>query len=76
MFTSILQCWESKYLSKSIATLRSWVQIQPGTDILDSIVDFILTVFFEITIKSYVDCEISSQMENLLCECISFGGVS
>ena len=56
-------------------TQRSWVRIPAEADILDSIVDFILTSFFEFSIKSYKYCEIYSKMENLLCEYISFGGV-
>ena len=55
--------------------VRSRVRIPLDADILDSIVDFILTIFFEFSIKSYKYCEIFSEMENLLCEYISFGGV-
>ena len=55
---------------------RLWVRIPPDADILDSIVDFILTSFFEFSIKSYKYCEIFSEMENLLCEYISFVGVT
>ena len=54
---------------------RSWVRIPPESDISDSIVDFILSSFFEFSIKSYKCCEIFSKMENLLCEYIFFGGV-
>ena len=55
---------------------KSRVRIPPDADILDSIVGFIFTSFFEFSIKIYKYCEIFSQMENLLCEYISFGGVN
>ena len=37
--------------------------------------DCILRVLTEFSTKSYTYSEFSSKMENLLCECISFGGV-
>ena len=43
--------------------------------VLDSIVDRFLTILTEFSIKSYIDTEISSSMENQVCEYISFGGV-
>ena len=57
------------------------VQKVPGSnptgcnDILDSIVDFVLTNFFGFCIKSYKYCENFSEMENQVCERTSFGGV-
>ena len=42
---------------------------------LDSIVDRVLTRLIGITMKNYIYAEISSQMENQLCEYVSFGGV-
>ena len=42
---------------------------------LDSIVDHVLTRLIGITMKNYIYAEISSQMENQLCEYVSFGGV-
>ena len=38
--------------------------------------DFILTSFFEFSNKSYIYSEIFCKMENLLCEYITFGGVT
>ena len=43
--------------------------------IFNSIVDFILTSFFEFSIKSYKYCEFFSEMENQICERSSFGAV-
>ena len=34
-----------------------------------------MTMFAGFSIKSYIVSEISSPMEKLICECISFGGV-
>ena len=42
---------------------------------LDSIVDRILTVTTEISVKNYICPEISSKMENQLREYVSFVGV-
>ena len=53
-----------------------WVRIPAGTDISDSIVDCFLTIFPEFSIKTYINSEISSSMENQVCEYLSFGGVS
>ena len=52
-----------------------WVRIPAGTDISDSIVDCFLTIFPEFSIKTYINSEISSSMENQVCEYLSFGGV-
>ena len=41
----------------------------------DSIVDRVVTMFAGFSIKSYIFSEISSSMEKLICEYISFGGV-
>ena len=37
--------------------------------------DRVLTRLIGITMKNYIYAEISSQMENQLCEYVSFGGV-
>ena len=37
--------------------------------------DRVITKFAGFSLKSYIDSEISSQMEKLICEYISFGGV-
>ena len=42
----------------------------------DSVVDRVITMFAGFSIKSYVFFESSSSMEKLICEYISFGGVT
>ena len=71
----IYQSLDNKFKSIKGIPKRSLVRIPPDAGILDSIVDFILTIFFEFSIKSYRYCEIFSVMENLVCERTSFGGV-
>ena len=73
--TSILLSTVVKFCCITTVNLRTWVRIPAGTDILDSIVDFILTIFYEFRIKSYKHCEIFSVMENHVCERTYFGGV-
>ena len=71
----IYQSLDNKFKSFKGVPKRSLVRIPPDAGILDSIVDFILTIFFEFGIKSYRYCEIFSVMENLVCERTSIGGV-
>ena len=53
----------------------SRVRIPAEADILDSIVDFTLTNFFEFSIENYKYYEFFSKMENQVCERTSFGAV-
>ena len=62
----IYQSLDNKFKSFKGVPKRSLVRIPPDAGILDSIVDFILTIFFEFGIKSYRYCDIFSVMENLV----------
>ena len=54
----ILICTDNEFQFIKDVKLRSQVRIPAEADILDSMNDFVLIVFFGFTIKNYIDAEI------------------
>ena len=54
----ILHMLYNEFQSFIVVPLRSRVRIPPEADILDSTNDFILTILFEFSVKSYINSEI------------------